>query len=74
VETREGSTRRWSFGIFEVDTHSSDLRRSGTPVKLREQSFRILVLLLERAAISSPAKSCGRHCGLRTPTLISTTA
>ena len=49
METREGSTRRWSFGIFEVDTHSSDLRRSGTPVKLREQSFRILVLLLERA-------------------------
>jgi TolB-like protein/DNA-binding winged helix-turn-helix (wHTH) protein/Tfp pilus assembly protein PilF len=49
VETREGSTQRWSFGIFEVDTHNSDLRRSGTPVKLREQSFRILVLLLERA-------------------------
>jgi Tol biopolymer transport system component/DNA-binding winged helix-turn-helix (wHTH) protein len=49
VETREGSTQRWSFGIFEVDRRRSELRRGGTPVKLREQSFRILVLLLERA-------------------------
>src|ERR1700755_2871114 len=37
------------FGIFEVDAQSSELRRNGTRVKLREQSFRILVLLLERA-------------------------
>jgi Tol biopolymer transport system component/DNA-binding winged helix-turn-helix (wHTH) protein len=49
VETREGSTQRWRFGIFEVDARRSELRRSGTLVKLREQSFRILVLLLERA-------------------------
>jgi DNA-binding winged helix-turn-helix (wHTH) protein len=49
VETREGSTQRWRFGIFEVDALRSELRRSGTRVKLREQSFRILVLLLERA-------------------------
>src|ERR1700760_2991262 len=37
------------FGIFEVDAQSAELRRNGTRVKLREQSFRILVLLLERA-------------------------
>ena len=49
METREGSTQRWRFGIFEVDALRSELRRSGTRVKLREQSFRILVLLLERA-------------------------
>lgn len=49
METREGSTQRWRFGIFEVDAPRSELRRSGTRVKLREQSFRILVLLLERA-------------------------
>jgi Tol biopolymer transport system component/DNA-binding winged helix-turn-helix (wHTH) protein len=49
VETRESSTQRWRFGIFEVDIRNSELRRGGTPVKLREQSFRILVLLLERA-------------------------
>ena len=49
METREGSTQRWRFGIFEVDAPRSELRRNGTRVKLREQSFRILVLLLERA-------------------------
>jgi Tol biopolymer transport system component/DNA-binding winged helix-turn-helix (wHTH) protein len=49
VETRESSTQRWRFGIFEVDIRNSELRRGGTLVKLREQSFRILVLLLERA-------------------------
>src|SRR6201993_2708470 len=49
VETREASTQRWRFGIFEVDAQSLELRRNGTRVKLREQSFRILVLLLERS-------------------------
>ena len=48
METREASTQRWRFGIFEVDAQNSELRRNGTRVKLREQSFRILVLLLER--------------------------
>ncbi len=49
MATREGNTQRWSFGIFEVAGDRSELLRGGTPVKLREQSFRILVLLLERA-------------------------
>ena len=49
METPEGNTQRWSFGIFEVDGRRSELLRGGTPVKLREQSFRILLLLLERA-------------------------
>jgi len=49
VETRERNTQRWSFGIFEVEERRSELLRGGTPVKLREQSFRILLLLLERA-------------------------
>lgn len=49
METRESSEQRWRFGIFEVDARRSELRRGGTPVKLREQPFRILVLLLERA-------------------------
>jgi DNA-binding winged helix-turn-helix (wHTH) protein/Tol biopolymer transport system component len=37
----------WRFGVFEVDTRREELRRSGTPIKLREQSFRILIYLLE---------------------------
>jgi hypothetical protein len=39
----------WRFGVFEFDAHSMELRRAGVPVKLREQSSRILVCLLEHA-------------------------
>jgi TolB-like protein/DNA-binding winged helix-turn-helix (wHTH) protein/Tfp pilus assembly protein PilF len=39
----------WHFGIYEVDTSRVELRRNGTPIKLREQSFRVLVHLLEHA-------------------------
>lgn len=37
----------WRFGVFEVDTRREELRRSGAVVKTREQSFRILVYLLD---------------------------
>jgi eukaryotic-like serine/threonine-protein kinase len=36
------------FADFEVSPRSGELRRSGTKVKLQEQPFQILVLLLER--------------------------
>ncbi len=49
VETRTDTTQTWRFGVFEVDARTMELRRSGTPVKLREQSFNILVFLLEHA-------------------------
>ena len=43
VSTKPG----WRFGVFEVDTRRGELRRSGAPLKLREQSFQILIALLE---------------------------
>jgi Tol biopolymer transport system component/DNA-binding winged helix-turn-helix (wHTH) protein len=39
----------WRFGIFEVDARNLELRRNGVPVRIREQSFRILIYLLEHA-------------------------
>jgi eukaryotic-like serine/threonine-protein kinase len=36
------------FGIFEVDLRSGELRRNGLRVRLPEQSFRILAMLLTR--------------------------
>ena len=39
----------WRFGVFEFDTYSMELRRAGIPVKLRDQSSRILAYLLEHA-------------------------
>ena len=37
------------FGSFEVDIVSGELRRQGLKIRLQEQPFRLLVLLLERA-------------------------
>jgi TolB-like protein/DNA-binding winged helix-turn-helix (wHTH) protein/tetratricopeptide (TPR) repeat protein len=37
------------FGPFEVDTVSGELRRQGLKIRLQDQPFRLLVLLLERA-------------------------
>ena len=42
----ESGARR--FGVFEVDLHAGELRRNGLKVKLQEQPFQILALLLER--------------------------
>src|SRR6185295_7412739 len=36
------------FGVFEVDQRAGELRRNGARVKLQEQPFQILALLLER--------------------------
>src|SRR5690242_13359437 len=36
------------FGPFEVNVHSGELRKHGTRVRLPEQSFQILLLLVER--------------------------
>jgi len=37
------------FGLFEVDTASGELRKSGVRVRLPEQPFQVLVTLLERS-------------------------
>ncbi len=36
------------FGVFEVDLQAGELRKSGVKIKLQDQPFQILVLLLER--------------------------
>ena len=41
-------TRMIQFGVFEVDQRSGELRRNGVKIKLQEQPFQILALLLER--------------------------
>jgi DNA-binding response OmpR family regulator len=35
------------FGIFEVDLHSGELHRQGYKIKLQEQPFQLLIMLLE---------------------------
>jgi cholera toxin transcriptional activator len=36
------------FGLFEVDLVSGELRKDGTRIRLQEQPFRVLAMLLER--------------------------
>lgn len=36
------------FGLFEVDPRAGELRRNGIKVKLQEQPFQVLAMLLER--------------------------
>jgi Tol biopolymer transport system component/DNA-binding winged helix-turn-helix (wHTH) protein len=45
-ETGPGSIIQ--FGIFEADLRAGELRRSGSKVRLQDQPFQVLALLLER--------------------------
>ena len=48
MDTRSTTNRRlYRFGLFEADLELGTLTRQGVPVKLQEQPFRILALLLE---------------------------
>lgn len=38
----------WRFGVFEVDAASGELRKQGRRVRLANQSFQVLVALLEQ--------------------------
>ena len=36
------------FGVFELDTRAGELRKSGARIRVQEQPFQILVMLLDR--------------------------
>jgi cholera toxin transcriptional activator len=42
------SVRIVRFGVFEVDRSAGELRKSGSKIRLQEQPFQVLALLLER--------------------------
>lgn len=42
-----GNSRFRRFGAFEADLHSGELRKQGVRIKLQEQPFQILALLVE---------------------------
>jgi len=43
----ENATRLVQFGTFEVDLRAGELRRKGSKIKLQEQPFQVLSLLLQ---------------------------
>ena len=44
----ERLTKSARFGLFEVDLVSGELRKDGTRIRLQEQPFRVLAMLLDR--------------------------
>ncbi len=42
------NARLYRFGIYEVDLRSGELRKNGAKLKLQEQPFQVLAMLLER--------------------------
>src|SRR5436309_1618368 len=44
----DGPFNRLRFGLFEVDLRAGELTRRGVRLKLQEQPFQVLVMLLER--------------------------
>jgi eukaryotic-like serine/threonine-protein kinase len=46
LEVRSRSILR--FGVFEVDVHAGELRKQGVRIKLQEQPFHVLTVLLQR--------------------------
>src|SRR3954468_18411266 len=42
------SAQKLRFGIYEADVRSGELSRDGVKVKLQEQPFQVLLMLLER--------------------------
>src|SRR6516162_4328727 len=49
MERGAGSGNLFRFGLFEADTARCTLTRDGARVKIQDQPFRILILLLERS-------------------------
>lgn len=47
VETSPAASQIVRFGVYEIDLRAGELRKSGVKVKLPEQPFQILALLLE---------------------------
>jgi TolB-like protein/DNA-binding winged helix-turn-helix (wHTH) protein/tetratricopeptide (TPR) repeat protein len=48
MQSFSGPPARLRFGVFEADLRLGELTRSGKRVRLQEQPFRVLVMLLER--------------------------
>src|SRR5271155_875410 len=48
MSDHEVNPKSLRFGLFELDLAARELRRSGVRIKLQDQPFQILAMLLER--------------------------
>ena len=61
------------FGSFELNFRAGELRKRGVKIKLQEQPFQVLEILLEQQGEIVPARNCDRRSGLAIHMSISTT-
>ncbi len=73
VQTPHSARKVVCFGIFEVDMQAEELRRNGVKVKLQEQPFQILSLLLERPGRVVTREKIQQRLWPMAPSLISST-
>ena len=48
MKTSSSVSETFRFGVFELDPRAGELRKKGMKIRLQEQSFQILTLLLQR--------------------------
>jgi eukaryotic-like serine/threonine-protein kinase len=51
MEPHVNGSRTVRFGAFEADLHSGEVRKSGSRVKIQDQPFKVLQILLERPGV-----------------------
>src|SRR6266436_7316920 len=49
MQTTESRAQTRGFGVFELDLRAAELRKRGVRIKLQEQPFQILCLLLDHS-------------------------
>ena len=64
----------YHFGVFHVDPRTHELRRSGVSIKIQEQSFVVLLKLLEHPGELVAREHLRTAFGLPTLLLTSTLA
>jgi len=74
VEHRVDPKFALRFGLYEVDLLQGVLSRQGVRLKIQEQPFRILALLLQRPGEIVTREELQSHCGPKVLMLILTAA
>lgn len=67
------SSGRRTFGIFDLDLRTGELRKRGARVRLQQQPFQVLAMLVEHPGEVIGREICSARCGPRTPSSTSTT-
>ena len=68
TEAISHSHRTLRFGVFDVDLRTAELRKHGVRIRLEEQPFHILALLLEcpgELVTRSEERRVGKECRSR---------